>query len=39
MDDWEEHRFDGKNREGMVSFADKREIWQPVIDDISKAIR
>ncbi|MGH9243842.1 MAG: hypothetical protein ACRD29_05910 [Acidimicrobiales bacterium] len=38
-DDWDQHRYDGKGREGMVSYADKREIWDPVVQEISAAIK
>jgi hypothetical protein len=37
-DEWDEHRYDGKGREGMVSYEDKREVWGPVVEEISKAI-
>jgi hypothetical protein len=38
-DDWDQHRYDGKGREGMVSFEDKREVWEPVIQAITEAIK
>ena len=35
---WDRHRYDGKGREGMPSYADRREIWDPVIEAVSEAI-
>lgn len=26
-DEWDQHRYDGKGREGMVSYEHKREVW------------
>ena len=37
-DDWDQHRYDGKGREGMVSYEDKREIWDPVVQAVAEAI-
>jgi hypothetical protein len=37
-DEWDQHRYDGKGREGMVSYEHKREVWDPVVEAISKAI-
>jgi hypothetical protein len=35
---WDQHRYDGKGREGMVSFEDKRDIWEPVVRKLAEAI-
>ena len=36
---WESHLFDGKGRAGMAQYEDQREAWDPVLADISQAIR
>jgi len=38
-DEWDQHRYDGKGRDGMVSYEDKRDIWEPVVQEITAAIR
>lgn len=38
-DEWDRHRYDGKGREGMVSYEDKRDIWDPVAQAITAAIK
>ena len=35
---WDEHRYDGKGREGMPSYDDKRDIWDPVVKVVSDAV-
>lgn len=37
-DDWDRHRYDGKSHEGMPSYEDKREFWDPVLEAVSQAI-
>lgn len=37
-DSWDQHRYDGKGREGMVSYEDKRHVWDPVVQEIAAAI-
>lgn len=38
-EEWDQHRYDGKGREGMVSYEDKRDIWDPVAQAIAAAIK
>lgn len=38
-DEWDQHRYDGKGRDGMMSYEDKREIWDPVVQEITAAIK
>lgn len=38
-DEWDLHRYDGKGREGMVSYEDKRRVWDPVVHAIAEAIK
>ncbi len=37
-EEWDRNRYDGKGREGMPSYEDKREVWDPVVEAISSAI-
>ncbi|MFV2119653.1 hypothetical protein ACE14D_14890 [Streptomyces sp. Act-28] len=36
--DWVPHRFSGKEREGVPTFENKREVWAPVVDAIADAM-
>ncbi|MDX3666355.1 hypothetical protein [Streptomyces europaeiscabiei] len=36
--DWMPHRFSGKEREGVLTFEGKREVWTPVIDALAEAM-
>lgn len=38
-DDWESRRFDGKDRPGLPSFEDKREVWSPLLERISADLK
>ncbi|MGV9270232.1 hypothetical protein ACWDRR_36940 [Kitasatospora sp. NPDC003701] len=37
--EWASRRFSGKAREGVATLDEVREIWQPVINDITAVIR
>jgi hypothetical protein len=37
-DEWDQHRYDGKGREGMTSYEDKRAVWDPVVAELGSAI-
>ncbi|MEU6522938.1 hypothetical protein ABZ892_08820 [Streptomyces sp. NPDC046924] len=36
--DWTTHRFSGKERAGVQTFDDKREVWKPVIEAIAEVM-
>lgn len=36
--EWEQYRYDGKGRPGMPSYDDHREVWEPVVIEISKRL-
>ncbi|MFD8622316.1 hypothetical protein ACFV4E_00205 [Streptomyces hygroscopicus] len=36
--DWVPHRFSGKEREGVLTFESKREVWTPVVNAVACAM-
>lgn len=37
-EEWDKSRYDGKGREGMPSYDERRDIWDPVLKVISEAV-
>ncbi|MFI8965342.1 hypothetical protein ACIGO8_24890 [Streptomyces sp. NPDC053493] len=36
--DWVPHRFSGKEREGVLTFDSKRDVWTPIVDAVAHAM-
>jgi hypothetical protein len=37
-EEWDGNRYDGKGREGMPSYEDKRDVWDPVVKAVSAVL-
>jgi len=36
---WDLHRYDGKGRLGMPAYEEKRHVWDPILEKMSRVIR